>query len=298
MIPLVINDNVSRLIQINLESSVGTSGRNRRQDVKTVQAILNATPASLGGPATPLKPDGLCGQLTQAAITGVQKALKCRVIDGRVDPLGPTITALGQALNSRGLLRTGNPGISAVDGRVQAALSGTLPPSPPSRGFMAATETTKKFLGPTGWKYVTSQGLDITVGVFGYVSGVYHMEQDRYPGYIRRFKFTGVGVGLSKGPFVGGDISFPDTPSWGTSLRQGFLGSNPLPEEDIKGACTIFSAGGGSPLFNGISGSLSFYRATGIVLPTATAIGFSAGENKSIPGVGVMMSIVSLEEAN
>ncbi|MGB7219942.1 MAG: hypothetical protein WBD07_14175 [Vicinamibacterales bacterium] len=56
-----------------ISGSVGANGKNRVEDVKTVQAILNRVPPAEGGPATPLKVDGLCYQKTTAAIERFQK---------------------------------------------------------------------------------------------------------------------------------------------------------------------------------------------------------------------------------
>lgn len=74
-----------------IENSVGRGGKNDPGDVRLVQLLLNEW---LGRERkTLLKPDGIAGPLTNAAIEGLQKA-KMRVCDGRVDPEGPTILAL------------------------------------------------------------------------------------------------------------------------------------------------------------------------------------------------------------
>jgi peptidoglycan hydrolase-like protein with peptidoglycan-binding domain len=59
----------------------------------TVQDLLNITPVKEGGPETRLIVDGKCGPLLVSAIRTFQKA-KGLLVDGRVDPNGPTLKAL------------------------------------------------------------------------------------------------------------------------------------------------------------------------------------------------------------
>ncbi|MBP7659269.1 MAG: hypothetical protein KA778_04665, partial [Burkholderiaceae bacterium] len=86
MFPLVLNDDLSRLVQITLQGSVGNRGKNIPPDVVLVQSMLNSLPAQQGGPAVKLAVDGRVGPKTIAAISGVQRALRRRVVDGRIDP--------------------------------------------------------------------------------------------------------------------------------------------------------------------------------------------------------------------
>jgi len=79
-------------IGLALHRSVGKGGTNSREDVSIVQLLLNGW---LGvNNMTLLKVDGICGPLTQRAINSFQSA-NCRIQDGRVDPHGPTLRALG-----------------------------------------------------------------------------------------------------------------------------------------------------------------------------------------------------------
>jgi hypothetical protein len=77
-----------------LTGSVGVGGRNAEADVKLVQFLLNSwqSIASQGSVAI----DGIAGPITCGAITAVQRGLGLRVVDGRVDPGGPTLQVLGK----------------------------------------------------------------------------------------------------------------------------------------------------------------------------------------------------------
>lgn len=78
---------------VSIEGSVGRGGRNKSDDVSTVQEALNDVPASDGGPTLALTVDGIAGPLTIAAIEKYQRK-HLGWCDGRVDPAGPTIHAL------------------------------------------------------------------------------------------------------------------------------------------------------------------------------------------------------------
>lgn len=72
-------------------SSVGKGGKNAPADARLVQLLLNEWLARER--KTLLRVDGICGPLTRAAIENFQRA-SVRVTDGRIDPAGPTISAL------------------------------------------------------------------------------------------------------------------------------------------------------------------------------------------------------------
>jgi peptidoglycan hydrolase-like protein with peptidoglycan-binding domain len=77
----------------HLTTSVGRGGHNRRDDVLTVQRLINAKLA----PGTRLlRVDGICGPLTIAAISDYQRTLYMNP-DSRVDPGGRTLRALSAA---------------------------------------------------------------------------------------------------------------------------------------------------------------------------------------------------------
>jgi hypothetical protein len=75
-----------------ISATVGRNGVNRRDDVLTIQRLINnRLPTSL----EPLEIDGNCGALTIAAIEGVQSQfLRMNHPDGRVDPEGDTFRFL------------------------------------------------------------------------------------------------------------------------------------------------------------------------------------------------------------
>lgn len=70
---------------------------NLEEDVRLVQGLLNRVPASEGGPTKPLVVDGLTGTKTEGAIQKFQlHRFGWKGADSRVDPDGPTLTALAE----------------------------------------------------------------------------------------------------------------------------------------------------------------------------------------------------------
>lgn len=82
---------------LRLHRSVGAGGANARAEVVQVQGALNGIPPALGGPETALAPDGVAGSRTVAAIRGFQSGW-LDLVDGRLDPGGPTLQCLNAAL--------------------------------------------------------------------------------------------------------------------------------------------------------------------------------------------------------
>jgi lysozyme family protein len=74
-----------------ISASVGKGGVNRHQDTAFVQVCLNVSRRQENH--APIRVDGIVGPITIGAITDFQRANRL-VADGRVDPGGPTITAL------------------------------------------------------------------------------------------------------------------------------------------------------------------------------------------------------------
>lgn len=68
-----------------IESSVGAGGENRPDDVRRIQALLNAVSDVSGGPQEPLAEDGKSGPQTIAAIKRFQR-MQLGFEDGRIDP--------------------------------------------------------------------------------------------------------------------------------------------------------------------------------------------------------------------
>jgi Mannosyl-glycoprotein endo-beta-N-acetylglucosaminidase len=77
---------------VRISASVGRKGVNRRDDVSTVQRLINDR---LPTPLRPLDVDGQCGSLTIDAIEEIQRRyLHMKSPDGRVDPNGATFRVL------------------------------------------------------------------------------------------------------------------------------------------------------------------------------------------------------------
>lgn len=74
-----------------ITASVGLRGFNRKDDVRTVQDLLNLVPHADGGPLKRLDVDGICGRLTNGAIEKLQAhEWGWMRVDTRVDRDGPT----------------------------------------------------------------------------------------------------------------------------------------------------------------------------------------------------------------
>lgn len=79
---------------ISISAPVGEGGRNLAADTRTIQQALNEVNPAVERPAPLLKVDGIVGPKTLAAIRAFQKR-RLGFADGRVDPNGQTIRALG-----------------------------------------------------------------------------------------------------------------------------------------------------------------------------------------------------------
>ncbi len=92
---------------IFISASVGATGRNLRDDVRTIQSQLNAL---MPPGRTRLMVDGKCGPLTTDTIRSFQKVV-CGMQwpDGRVDPDKRTIAALSDLQSARAWAGTGLP---------------------------------------------------------------------------------------------------------------------------------------------------------------------------------------------
>lgn len=75
-----------------LRAAVGRGSRNRFEDVRTVQYLLNCVPRRAGGPLRELRVDGVAGELTLSA---VERFLRKRGAgEERVTPRGEALRAL------------------------------------------------------------------------------------------------------------------------------------------------------------------------------------------------------------
>ena len=118
-----------------IKGSVGRGGRNNPDDVKAIQAALNAQDVADGGPSPKLAVDGIAGPLTTAAIEKYQRR------------------HLGWA-DGRALAQTPRPvPLARLD------LAGVLPPPPGGRPPVAAADrlavlaalAAVRTLGEQGW---------------------------------------------------------------------------------------------------------------------------------------------------
>ncbi len=105
-----------------LHAAVGADAPNRPEDVRAVQAALNAVPQTAGGPLAPLVVDGRCGLRTLAAI-GRFQLHHFRWTDLRIDPRQGTARVLSSAGQARVVLGPAVP-LPARARAVQQALSG------------------------------------------------------------------------------------------------------------------------------------------------------------------------------
>jgi peptidoglycan hydrolase-like protein with peptidoglycan-binding domain len=105
------------------------AGQNRKQDVLSIQQMLNQVPSPKGGPLPKIAVDGLIGPKT---IGGIQRFQRTSFgwADGRIDPGGKTIQFLLKLLAAIG----GN--LPPVPG-----LPGNKPPEPPEPSAPPNSET-------------------------------------------------------------------------------------------------------------------------------------------------------------
>lgn len=136
--------------------SVGLGGTNRREDVRTVQELLNDR-----AKATVLATDGSCGPATVAAIRKFQSSFMPRP-DGRVDPDGATIRRLTGHDSAES---TGAPQAPAASSRFEQ-----LPQSNP-KGYYTYAKAARQYGTPTLVNVLkgvgvalASEGLEMGVG--------------------------------------------------------------------------------------------------------------------------------------
>ena len=248
-LPLVINDVPWNLIQVNQSGSVGLGGINARPDVKLVQGLLNALPATLGGPETKLAFDGVSGPRTVGAIRRFQTSQRLRA-DGLISPGRVTIKTLVPLLRDRQLLPNGLSGIAQPSARIRQALTGGQVSVLPPMGF----------LSPTPWKFNGSAGISVSVAVFGAVTGKLFVMNDALPNTSQALSFMGVGVGVSVAP---ANFSFSTPAMWsaGTRIIRFATGINkPFTQlSDFGGGAIMLSIGSSlypGPLGKGLSAAI------------------------------------------
>jgi hypothetical protein len=233
--PLVFNEYPDRLVQLNMEGSVGRGGVNSGSDVRLVQTLLNLLPLSQGRPIAELVVDGLAGPLTNAAIERYQRESRL-VVDGRIDINGPTIRKLVTELNSRDALPGDNVSLKPPKPEIARALTGQSF-AQSSGGYQSVQSIRHTLFGPaaaprrawplTGWKINTTGGFDFSITIFGAAYINIYLTHDVEPGMTYRFPFIGAMVGLSMLP-IGLDVFFSATPSIGTNI----VCALPIPDPD------------------------------------------------------------------
>lgn len=125
-----------------IKSSVGLGATNQKTDVVVIQKLMNAVPATKGGPMPPLDPDGACGPKTCSAIRTFQAKNCGGIADGRVDPGKKTEQALLSMLDGLGLLSaiiSASGGLAPTGGVSPApgGLPGAALPEPPANAVPA-----------------------------------------------------------------------------------------------------------------------------------------------------------------
>jgi hypothetical protein len=99
------------------------------------------------------------------------------------------------------------------------------------------------FPAPSGWRFATSGGVEVSVGPVGAVAGNLYVCQTRGPGTVYTLPFGGAGVGVSALP-IGLSFSSKDAPGGGVGqIYTSPLASGPLGLKDFAGPCLIFDAG-------------------------------------------------------
>jgi peptidoglycan hydrolase-like protein with peptidoglycan-binding domain len=111
----------------SIKGSVGVGGANAKADVLTVQQLLNGVTPEDGGPQPLLAEDGIAGPKTNAAIKKFQTRQALKVVDGRVDPNGPTLRKLNDV---------STPGQRAL-AMLRALLGGEVPGNVKNLGGLA-----------------------------------------------------------------------------------------------------------------------------------------------------------------
>lgn len=322
MLPLVINNNPTRLVQVVMAGSVGSGGGNANADVVLIQSMLNRVPALEGGPEAQLKVDGIAGSRTIAAIRRYQQA-HTKVVDGRVDAMGPTVKSLATLLNDRNALPAGlanlgppNPTIAAAltsraktpvssraerggkttfaaASRAPLAAKSTLVAAPKRIApAPASTASRSGLFVPTGWDFVTSSGMDLSVKFISLGIINIFMQHDIEPGLTYRFTFAGSGVGLSVPP-AGVDVSLQSMPSTGTRLVKvnPLLGKDPpIFAADLDLLPTlILNIGANSASFDGKSVMVIFWGAIGPVWAATRYLSAVTGAQLGVPGPSITL---------
>lgn len=147
-------------------------------------------------------------------------------------------------------------------------------------------------LRPSTIQFVTSAGVEATGGE-AFTGGVTVQGiqlKDNVRGKTKWLTFYGAGAGLGLGFPIGGSMSTPDFPSFGSKILKGPTNWGALELTDLIGGLgQIWVVGAGAGV--GVSGSLVFFNT--IVPPPVPPVLFKAalwveGVSLASPGVGFM----------
>jgi peptidoglycan hydrolase-like protein with peptidoglycan-binding domain len=202
--PLIFNDPGITPVQLNMHGSVGFGGNNVLNDVKTIQMMLNALPQNVLGLSKPLVVDGVAGRLTIDAIQRYQRAAKLKVVDGRIDPCGATVRALGSQLIGLSVFPNALPVVSVPDSKFLQFFDPAYPPIPRPQTFgvqaVADSGARTHALGDsTGWRVVST--FKSSAGFsWGSVINFQSTLERRSDKKKLLLQFTGAGVGVSLKP--------------------------------------------------------------------------------------------------
>lgn len=159
-------------------------------------------------------------------------------------------------------------------------------------------------LRPSPWKFVSSEGADLSASIFVGVKGSFFVQNDADPDRIvHELMYAGMGFQAGKGLPVGGSFSTADY----MNLYLGRIYYGPrnyvgISTDDFEGPGLIVSVAGASPLGNKLLGNVNggnvslviwslpfgFFRdPRKIIAAECYAVGLISGTSTASPGVGV-----------
>lgn len=253
MLPELVGFDTPRPMVLSTEGSVGEGGKNRPDDVRLVQSLLNRVPAVSGGSAAPLAVDGLSGPKTIAAIRRYQQ-FHFGTADGRVDARNRTIRHLVPFVSQAGTV-TKSPGLAeptADDLKIASYLFDQSAPwtrplsVAPRAGFASplvrsvggpSKPTSTGFGAPftlSGWTIDNNAfSVDASIKDTGVYVAFLEIFQDADPTQRQKLKIVGGFKSVSKGlPGKAGqfgfDIALPSFPATQGPIIRGLQGFIPL----------------------------------------------------------------------
>jgi hypothetical protein len=301
MLPLLVNDNPTRLVQVSMTGSVGFLGKNNPLDVTLIQNLLNLVRPSEGGSVEKLQIDGAVGNRTIKAIIRFQNK-NTKISDGRIDPYGQTIKKLVNILNDRFAIPSNLISIGTPSKEIVNALTGTCPnlgiKSALSEKQSVANSSVAGVIGYTGrigWKLSSSSSGAFTLPIGNPLlsAGVtvinFQVKNAENLSYWLSFVGIGLAVGTPSKLPAGASLSLPSMMSIGSDIYKinALLGKDPpvpiksfeaLPTSVLAGDLTFWNAGIGTTVI--------MFGAVGIVAPgvlNTRYFGAMAGQEVGTP---------------